>query len=145
LEELAVRKLTLASFAGAFLVAGLVLWTPTDGASTAFGADDADADAGAKAKKRAFKKGQKGGGTDGLFAKLDVNPKDDKISKDEFAKLPEVYSKGNGKAKGRVKAGGVEKLFTKLDANSDGAVDREEFKKLGGGIGKARKKKKGAE
>lgn len=117
-----MRKALITSIAGAALAFGCLLWTPAQGDSAAYGADDAAA--GAKAKKKA--KGKKGG--DAVFGKLDTN-NDGKLSKEEFSKF------GKGKAKG------LDKVFSKLDANSDGGIDKDEFKKAGD----RRKKKKGAD
>src|SRR5215207_4950800 len=98
-----------------------------------------------KAKKADKKKDKKKGQLEVLFKKLDGD-KDSKVSKDEFAKLKETLKplraekgkqakKADANAKKAKKAdkkkgkkGG--QLFEKLDANKDGSLVLEEFKKL---------------
>jgi hypothetical protein len=80
----------------------------------------------AKKKKKEAKKGPDAAA---LFAKLDTG-KDQKLSKDEFAAFKGIKEP---KKEGKEPKGVVAKRdewFKKLDANADGSLSAEEFKKV---------------
>ena len=69
--------------------------------------------------------GEKGDGTGPAAAALEPKPRN--FAKDEFKKGMDDLAKARGKDNG---APFAEKIFDKLDANNDGSLTKEEFKKL---------------
>jgi hypothetical protein len=79
--------------------------------------------------KKKNKEAKKGPGAAALFARLDTS-KDQKLSKEEFAAFKGLKEpKKEGKDPKGV-AAVRDEWFKKLDANADGSLTAEEFKKL---------------
>ena len=87
------------------------------------------APAGAQDDAKKKKEAKKGPDAAALFAKLDTG-KDQKLSKDEFAAFKGIKEpKKEGKEPAGV-AARRDAWFKKLDANGDGSLTAEEFKKV---------------